>query len=250
MRTHGLKMDLSRLVPIMGRSRGYGKFLSNYHADPVVFPVSRFPSRQFLWPEDGEAIAFPTGLHAWNAGRYLVLAQWCKCPARRVGLVKHARTFWKQPEYADELAWMSPRWARWNGSHKAFCLSTEEEALFHHPVILKQLRAWQRSICVYKYRHNKEVRAYLEALPDSCYMYHYGGIRVNERSYWWAKVDPLHRRLVGHNAVGEIWNAMHRVHRRLTRAAGACPPAPDGGRPPARSPGQAPGTGVAIGTRQ
>ena len=194
---------------------GDGKFLSNFHEDGVVLRASELPGSRFLWPSDGELIAFPTGLHAWNATRYLLLAVCVPDPVRRIVLVTHARSFWKCPETADELHWRSPAWGRWNGNHKALSLHKKELAILETPQGRRVLRKWQRRVCVYKYKHNIEVRRYLDRLQPHQRLYHHGGKRVRSQSYWWGKINRVDNTIIGHDAVGDIWNRLRTVHQYL-----------------------------------
>lgn len=201
------------LVALFARAQGDNKLLSNYSLGEVVIESKRFPCREFLWPEDGELIRFPTALHAWNCMRRLVLAKWVKNPLRKRRLLHHAREFWKQPDTADELVWRTPRWARKNLEFKH--ATSDELNYLNQPKTLAELRHWQRVICVYKYRHHKAIRDHLESLPKDVYFFHHGGHRVNANSYWWGRYDRIHGCIVGHNAVGIIWKNMQRVHHRL-----------------------------------
>lgn len=204
-----------QLIALFARAGGDNKLLSNYSNGEVILESKRFPCKELLWPEDGEFIRFPTALHAWNCMRWLVLAEWVADPQRKVCLVRYARSFWKQPDTADELVWKSPRWARWNGDERN--LYRGEVLYLRQPQALAKLRHWQRVVCVYKYRHNKRIRDHLDSLPENICFFHHGGHRVNANSYWWGRYDHIHECIVGHNAVGIIWNNMRRVHHRLKK---------------------------------
>jgi predicted NAD-dependent protein-ADP-ribosyltransferase YbiA (DUF1768 family) len=180
------------------------RLLSNFAtgAAPITIDFAAVKSM----PSDAGSATFATGEHAFQGGKYRILALCSEDPGRAEQMMAHARTF----EMPTNVYATAAEAKRAGGKRGGVCLTERETQHWAHHLCMEL----QEQICRAKLAADPRVAAVLRGTGDTYLVHHeratggwprYGGSVASKAD------DEGRRWMKGDNLLGEMWMYMRRA---------------------------------------